>query len=144
VVLDAEISVEDLEVRSVTSLATVFTTPSRLCVHKMTANGAVSTADACGADVDGDAVDDGVDNCLNLANANQRDTNGDGYGNLCDGDLDNNGVVNTLDLSLLRAAFGKQGANLDADLNGDGVVNTSDLAIFKSLFGKPPGPSGLN
>jgi Thrombospondin type 3 repeat len=144
VVLDADIGVQALEVRSVTALATVFTSPSRLCVKKMTATGAVSTADACGADADADSIDDVADNCLNTANANQRDTNGDGYGNLCDGDLDNNGIVNTLDLSVLRAAFGKQAANLDADLNGDGVVNTSDLAIFKSLFGKPPGPSGLH
>jgi hypothetical protein len=94
-------------------------------------------------DADGDGVADAEDNCVNVANADQRDTNGDGYGNLCDGDLDNSGgPVNAADLALFRAAFGT--ANADADLNGSGgVVNSADLAIFRLLFGQPPGPSGL-
>jgi hypothetical protein len=94
-------------------------------------------------DSDGDGVINSADNCINAANADQRDTNGDGYGNLCDADLDNNGVVNTLDLGKLKADFGKTGAGLDADLDGNGVVNTLDLGKFKALFGKVPGPSGV-
>jgi uncharacterized protein (TIGR03790 family) len=46
-------------------------------------------------DLDGDGIANPLDNCLDLANADQRDTDGDGYGNLCDADLDNDGVVTT-------------------------------------------------
>jgi len=37
-----------------------------------------------GNDLDGDGVDDGVDNCPAVSNANQADTDGDGIGNACD------------------------------------------------------------
>ena len=36
------------------------------------------------ADGDGDGVMDGVDNCLNVANANQTDTDSDKQGDACD------------------------------------------------------------
>lgn len=144
VVMDADVSVQDLEVRSVAAIGNLYVSAApRLCVNKLTDTGRVSTLDACLVDADGDGVDDALDNCTQVANADQRDTNGDGYGNLCDADLDNNGMVNTRDLALFKTAFGQTGANLDADLNGNGSVNTQDLAIFKGLFGKPPGPSGL-
>jgi hypothetical protein len=96
-------------------------------------------------DTDGDGVPDNADNCIDVANANQRDTDSDGYGNLCDGDLNNDGATNTLDLNLLKLAYrsaaGDANYNVNADLNGDGVINTLDLNIFKGLYRKPPGPS---
>lgn len=91
-------------------------------------------------DSDSDNVADNADNCLNLANANQRDTNNDGYGNLCDADLNNDNLVNNADLAIFKAAFGT--SNADADLDGNGVVNVTDMSRFKALFGKQPGPSG--
>ncbi len=94
-------------------------------------------------DSDGDGVSDDSDNCIDVANPDQRDTHGDGYGNICDPDLDNDGIVNVLDLGILRNAFFDSGAGLDADLNGDEVVNTVDLGIMKSYFFGPPGPSGV-
>ena len=97
------------------------------------------------ADADG-VIDDGIiddvvvqDNCILVANADQRDTNGDGYGNICDPDLDNNLIVNVADLALLKSVFFRP--DPDADLNGDGIVNVADLAIMKKLFFLPPGPS---
>jgi uncharacterized repeat protein (TIGR01451 family) len=92
-------------------------------------------------DSDGDGVPDAFDNCINVANSDQRDSDGDGYGDKCDGDFDNNGVVSFGDLALLKLAFGT--TNRLYDLDGNGVVSFADLAIFKSIFGKPPGPSGL-
>jgi len=92
-------------------------------------------------DTDGDGVTDDVDNCTNIANADQRDTDNDGFGNRCDADLDQSGFVNTIDLANFKSVYGTN--NLNADLNGDGTVNTIDLAIFRSLYGKVPGPSGL-
>jgi uncharacterized repeat protein (TIGR01451 family) len=95
------------------------------------------------ADTDGDGVAQVYDNCLNVANPDQRDTDFDGFGNICDGDLNNSlGPVNFADLSLFRSAFGT--SNPHADLNGNGgLVNFTDLSIFRALFGQPPGPSAM-
>lgn len=93
------------------------------------------------ADADGDGIADEADNCIQVANVNQRDTDGDQYGNLCDGDLNNSGgMVNFADLALFRARFG--GSDADADFDGNGQVNFVDLAHFRAFFGKPAGPSG--
>lgn len=93
------------------------------------------------SDSDGDGIADGSDNCIEVANNDQRDTNGDGFGNICDADLNNDGTINFTDLGLLRTVF--FGADTDADFNGDGVVNFLDLGILRSTFFGAPGPSGL-
>ena len=90
-------------------------------------------------DLDGDGILDNQDNCIEVANPDQRDTNNDGYGNVCDADLDNNGSVSFSDLDIFKSVFGSSDA--DADLDGNGSVSFSDLDILKTLFGKPPGPS---
>lgn len=92
-------------------------------------------------DADGDGVPDAIDNCINVANPDQRDSNNDGYGNICDGDFNGDGYTNTTDLALFKMAFGTVNPNPDTDFNGDGVINTTDLALFKMAFGQPPGPS---
>ena len=95
-----------------------------------------------GVDTDGDLVDDAIDNCTLVANANQRDTNGDGFGNICDADLNNDGAVNLNDFSTFRSEFSTAGP--DADFDGDGDVDLNDFSSFRGMFGNPPGPSGLN
>jgi uncharacterized repeat protein (TIGR01451 family) len=94
-------------------------------------------------DNDTDQIPQIYDNCLNVANPDQRDTNFDGFGNMCDGDLNNSlGIVNFADLSIFRTVFGLP--NEDADFNGNGgIVNFQDLSTFRTLFGLPPGPSAL-
>lgn len=91
-------------------------------------------------DSDGDGLDNSVDNCIDVANSDQRDSNGDGFGNVCDADLDDSGFVNFADLSLFKSTFGT--SNADADFDGNGFVNFADLSAFKAMFGKPPGPAG--
>lgn len=102
---------------------------------------------AYAGDSDGDGVDDAFDNCIEAANADQRDTNGDGYGNACDADIDDDGIVNSADLALIKAAFftqtGKPGYDQDTDLDGDGRINFGDLAIMKASFLSAPGPSSF-
>lgn len=90
-------------------------------------------------DSDGDGVDDALDNCLDLANADQFDADGDGHGNACDADLNNDCGVNATDLGILRSVFFS--ADAEADFNGDGVVNAQDLGVMKNAFFRAPGPS---
>jgi hypothetical protein len=89
-------------------------------------------------DTDGDGLLDPFDNCIEVANADQRDTNSDGLGNLCDPDLDDNSFVGVLDFQLMRAVLGT--GDPDADLDGDGMVDANDLAILRGYLGGPPGP----
>ena len=91
--------------------------------------------------VNGDFVNDNVDNCIDAANPTQTDSNGDGFGNACDADLNGDCIVNPIDLGLFRAVFFSSDA--DADFNGDGVVNPIDLGILRSQFFQAPGPSGV-
>ncbi|MFK8014075.1 MAG: hypothetical protein AB8G17_01375 [Gammaproteobacteria bacterium] len=91
-------------------------------------------------DSDGDGVLAADDNCLDIANADQRDTDGDNIGNACDYDLSQDCTVNVVDLGLLRARFFS--ADPDADFNGDGVVNVIDLGLLRTGFFGQPGPSG--
>ena len=91
-------------------------------------------------DEDDDGVNDVIDNCLGLANPDQRDTDIDGFGNLCDADLNNDCNVNFPDLLLLKDVFFSSFE--PADFNVDGTVNFLDLQVMKTFFFGSPGPSG--
>jgi hypothetical protein len=97
-----------------------------------------------GSDTDGDGVADVNDNCVQVANADQRDTDADNIGNFCDPDVaePNDCVVNVIDLGVYKNNFFQRG-DIDTDNNGDGNTNALDLGILKSQFFGPPGPSGL-
>ena len=97
---------------------------------------------ALAADADGDGVDDALDNCILVANADQRDTDGDQYGNICDADLDNTSLVNLDDYFILRGVF--LTADPDADFDGNGIVNLDDYFVLRGSFLSAPGPSGFN
>jgi hypothetical protein len=90
-------------------------------------------------DSDGDGVIDLIDNCVLVANRDQRDADNDGYGSMCDADLNNDHIVNQADLALFRQVYGTD--NAVADFNGDSLVDDYDLYILRSQYFQPPGPS---
>ncbi len=92
-------------------------------------------------DTDDDGIQDVADNCIAVANADQRDTDGDDIGNACDADFNQDCTVNVIDLGLLRVNFFSN--DPDTDLNGDGIVNVVDLGLMRSAFFSAPGPSGI-
>ena len=93
-------------------------------------------------DSDLDGIVDSDDNCIGIANADQRDSNADGIGNACDGDFDGSCSVSFEDLGIMKAAFFLSGAS-DTDMNGDGQTNFADLGSLKRGFFLEPGPSGV-
>ena len=92
-------------------------------------------------DSDSDGVPDGLDNCQNHSNPDQRDTDGDGLGNRCDPDFNQDGIINFADLAALKAAWNSNAE--DQDLNGDGIVSEPDLNILRDMFLDAPGPGVL-
>ena len=72
-------------------------------------------------DTDGDGVVDSVDNCVDIANADQADMDEDGLGDICDNDIDGDGVLNIDDNC-------PETPNADqADGDGDGLGDVCDF-----------------
>ncbi|MDJ0866550.1 MAG: DUF5011 domain-containing protein, partial [Myxococcota bacterium] len=99
-------------------------------------------------DADQDGVADPSDNCIQVANPDQRDTDADGFGSACDPDYNNDGAVGIPDFSYFRERFGRTiddpGFDPLLDHNGDGAIGIPDFNVLRQLFGGPPGPSGLD
>ncbi len=107
-------------------------------------------------DADGDTVGDPVDNCVNVANANQFDVDNDGQGNACDTDDDNDTILDVTDncdwvpnneagnvpntASIPKSQFNADGGAdafgnwCDADINNSGGVNTSDYTLLRNVL----------
>ncbi|WP_010134665.1 thrombospondin type 3 repeat-containing protein, partial [Ochrovirga pacifica] len=80
--------------------------------------------DVCDEDDDNDGINDDVDNCPTVANADQADLDNDGQGDACDEDDDNDGVNDDVD-NCPTVANADQ-ADLDNDGQGDACDNDSD------------------
>ena len=75
-------------------------------------------------DADGDGVEDHVDNCDPVANADQSDIDGDGVGDACDGDPDGDGATGMAD-NCPQVANPTQ-VNGDTDALGDACDEDDD------------------
>ena len=94
---------------------------------------------ACDADIDGDGVLNGVDNCPMIENPDQLDTDGDGAGDVCDEDDDNDTVTDGDDNCPLNANTSQLdtdndglGNVCDPDDDNDGVADSSDNCVLDS------------
>ncbi len=71
------------------------------------------------ADVDGDGVLDTSDNCVSIANLDQKDLNNNGIGDACD-DFDQDGIINNLDNCLNNPNVNQK------DMDSDGIGDVCD------------------
>lgn len=92
-------------------------------------------------DTDGDGITDSNDNCIDIANPDQRDADADGFGSVCDADFDDSCLVNFADLSIMSDNFFSSDA--ETDMDGSGTVNFADLSLLSDQFFQPPGPSAF-
>jgi hypothetical protein len=92
-------------------------------------------------DWDSDMVPDGLDNCWQTSNFDQRDADSDGMGDLCEGDCDGDGRVSEYDVQCL-VEYGDtdcSGPGICAqDLDGDGDADGSDLSVFATNLASAP------
>lgn len=83
-------------------------------------------------DIDGDGVEDELDNCPSTANPKQDDSDSDRVGDVCDTDDDNDGVVDTEDVfplnpdEWLDTDMDGTGNNADIDDDNDGLPDNLD------------------
>ncbi|MCG8419124.1 MAG: thrombospondin type 3 repeat-containing protein [Proteobacteria bacterium] len=68
-------------------------------------------------DFDGDGVDDSIDNCVDIANADQADLDADGLGNACDSDDDGDSIEDGADNC--PEVYNPDQIDLDGNLAGD-------------------------
>lgn len=139
------IAVAPGDIRTISSLGTGFggrgsENGLRECIND--AGQVVFTADftnatqgifaSIGADVDGDSINDALDNCLNLPNTNQADADADGVGDVCDNCVNANPTQADSDGDGLADACDNcpQFANADqADSDADGRGNACDNCV---------------
>jgi DNA-binding beta-propeller fold protein YncE len=110
-------------------------------LHPMgdTPGNAFKIARGC-SDDDADGICQADDNCLEVANPDQRDTDSDGYGNACDADCTDDDFVSTLDFLRMLSEWAGPGS---CDFNDDGVVGTRDYIHLSRRWEMADGPSGL-
>jgi MBG domain-containing protein/thrombospondin type 3 repeat protein len=78
-------------------------------------------------DADADGIPNTVDNCPNVANADQADLDGDGLGDACDPDDDADGIADATDNCPMLAN------PTQADEDGDGTGDACEVQVAQSI-----------
>ena len=98
----------------------------------------VSTA-VYAADGDGDGIEDGVDNCSSVVNADQLDTDNDDSGDVCDVDDDSDDVSDEQEAAdgtdPLNRYSCKGCFDFDIDIDDETSALTDGLLVLRHLFG---------
>lgn len=102
----------------------LFASSDELVMVELAETGPVVTLMTPTGDSDADGVIDILDNCPQVANANQANLDSDRYGNVCDTDVDNDGIPNSVESSVGLDQLDASDAGLDLD--GDGFSNRDE------------------
>ena len=73
-------------------------------------------------DSDGDGVNDGVDNCINVSNPGQEDLDGDQTGDVCDAETCGNGTIE-----------GSEACDDDNQVDGDRCSSTCQIEYYRAF-----------
>ena len=97
-------------------------------------------------DTDGDGALDDVDNCIDIANADQADTDGDGVGDLCDNCVevfnpDQRDTNSDEDDNAFIAGIQHYGNICDGDFDNSGVVEIKDFILWRPFAGQQTNPT---
>src|SRR3989339_52102 len=103
-----------------------------LCSLTAPAGYVTNTSDQNDSDYDNDSINDNIDNCATISNANQLNTDSDSQGNSCDADDDNDNVNDVNDCASLDANISSNQTYYQ-DSDGDGLGNTSVTQALCSL-----------
>jgi len=89
--------------------------------------------DVCDPNVDGDGVNNDVNNCPTISNSDQKDSDNDHIGDVCDPNVDGDGVNNDVDncptisnSDQVDSDSDRIGDVCDPDIDGDGVNNDAN------------------
>ena len=85
-------------------------------------------------DTDSDAVPDEKDNCVFIANANQKDSDSDGIGDACEGNIDSDAVPDEKDFVAGTADAVDSNVKLNLNIGGDENLNRVITGIFPVSF----------
>ena len=98
----------------------------------------VSTA-VYAADGDGDGIEDGVDNCSSVVNADQLDTDNDDSGDVCDVDDDNDNVSDEQEANDGTDPLNQYSCigcfDFDIDIDDETSALTDGLLVLRHLYG---------
>ena len=87
---------------------------------------------ATSVDTDNDGVQDSVDNCPTVANADQKNSDSDNLGDACDTDDDNDDILDTNDVDPLDASIG---SCVDSDNTYVNGLNANSKLIAGNVIG---------